>query len=190
MRRALIEAYFKSLLDLLAPLPTVENPHVAFEKRAEMVGFIRGEITFTDSSMLHFRELVDLRQPMRLIMYAYHYQNAEGALVFRYDNTAHHMNVDTFPHHKHSADGNIVAVHDVPGLEAILCEIEAFRPPSEDTELSLFTNRDTKKAIKFWSVCKRSWAINSTPTIWTPSPMVKPFAGATPRSGCQTTTRN
>jgi len=132
MRPALIEDYFKSLLDLLTPLPSVENPQVIFEKRADMVGFIRGEITFTDGSMLHFRELVDLRQPMRTIMYAYHYQNSEGALIFRYDNTAHHMNVTTFPHHKHTADGNIASVHDMPKLEGVLREIEVLRLPSEE----------------------------------------------------------
>jgi hypothetical protein len=112
-------------MDLLAPLPIVENPRIDFEKRAETVGFIRGEIAFKDGSVLHFRELVDARDPLRLVMYAYHYQNAEGVLVFRYDNTAHHMNVSTFPHHKHIADSQVIAAQGIK-LEAVLREIEAY----------------------------------------------------------------
>jgi hypothetical protein len=120
----LIEDYFKSILDLLAPLPFVENPRIDFEKRAETVGFIRGEIGFKDGSVLHFRELIDLRRPLRLVMYAYHYQNPEGTLVFRYDNTAHHMHVGTFPNHKHTSDGSIVSAQAM-ALDAVLREIEA-----------------------------------------------------------------
>jgi hypothetical protein len=75
--------------------------------------------------VLHFRELVDVREPLRLMMYAYHYQNAKGAMVFRYVNTAHHMSVSTFPHHKHLADGCVVSVRDVK-LDAVLREIEAY----------------------------------------------------------------
>jgi hypothetical protein len=119
----LIEDYFQSHLNLLATLPFVENPQINFEKRAEMVGFIRGAIEFTDGSALHYRELVDLRQPLRLVMYAYHYQGVDGKLIFRYDNAAHHMQVNTFPHHKHIGEKNIIAAQ-APELEAVLSEIE------------------------------------------------------------------
>ena len=90
-----------------------------------MVGFVRGAIEFTDGSALHYRELVDLRQPLRLVMYSYHYQGADGKLIFRYDNAAHHMQVNTFPHHKHIGDKDIVAAQ-APGLEAVLLEVEGF----------------------------------------------------------------
>ncbi len=120
----MIEDYFKSILDLLAPLPFVENPRIDFEKRPETVGFIRGEIGFRDGSVLHFRELVDLRHELRLVMYAYHYQDSEGGLVFRYDNTAHHIHVSTFPNHKHISDGSVISA-EIVGLAAVLREIEA-----------------------------------------------------------------
>jgi len=121
----LIEEYFQAQLKLLASLPFVENPQVHFEKRAEMVGFIRGGIEFKDGSMPHYRELVDLRQPMRLVKYAYHYQKSDGSLAFRYDNTAHHLSVSTSPHHKHSGDHEVLAAR-APDLEKVLLEIEMF----------------------------------------------------------------
>jgi hypothetical protein len=56
-------------------------------------------------------------------MYAYHYQKVGGELIFRYDNTAHHQAVSTFPHHKHLENGN-VEESDVPSLDQVFREIE------------------------------------------------------------------
>ena len=120
----MIEQYFQSILDLLASLPFVESSNVNLEKRGDLAGFIRGEIEFRDgSSLLFFRELIDLRSPLQKIMYAYHYQKADGALIFRYDNTAHHRSVSTFPYHKH-LEGGDVADSDMSSLEQVLGEIE------------------------------------------------------------------
>ena len=120
----MIEQYFQTILDLLASLPFVESSNVNLEKRGDLAGFIRGEIEFRDgSSLLFFRELIDLRSPLQKIMYAYHFQKADGTLIFRYDNTAHHRSVSTFPYHKHLAGGD-VADSDMYSLEQVLGEIE------------------------------------------------------------------
>jgi hypothetical protein len=36
--------------------------------------------------------------------YRYHLQDVRNRLLFRYDNTPHFPDVDTFPHHKHVRD--------------------------------------------------------------------------------------
>jgi len=121
----LIEKYFQSLLDLLASLPFVDSSDINLEKRGDLVGFVRGEVEFRDgSSLLFFRELIDLRLPMQKVMYAYHYQKADGTLIFRYDNTAHHKSVPTFPYHKHLMGGDVTS-SDIPSLEQVLREIES-----------------------------------------------------------------
>jgi hypothetical protein len=33
--------------------------------------------------------------------YRYHFQDADNRLVFRYDNTPHFPDIETYPHHKH-----------------------------------------------------------------------------------------
>ncbi len=120
----MIEQYFQSLLDLLASLPFIESSNVNLEKRGDLAGFIRGEVEFRDgSSLFFFRELIDLRLPLQKIMYAYHYQKANGEQIFRYDNTAHHKSVSTFPYHKHTDDRKVIS-SDVPSLEQVLREIE------------------------------------------------------------------
>jgi len=120
----LIEQYFQSMLDLLNGSPFAASSNVNLEKRGDLAGFIRGEVEFKNgSSLLFFRELLDLRSPLQKVMYAYHYQTKDGDLIFRYDNTAHHKAVPTFPNHKH-LDGGDVTSSIPPSLEQVLREIE------------------------------------------------------------------
>jgi len=39
--------------------------------------------------------------------YRYHFQDSQNNLVFRYDNTPHFPNLDSFPHHKHLSNAVI-----------------------------------------------------------------------------------
>ena len=119
----MIEQYFQSLLDLLSRLPFIESPDVSLEKRGELVSFIRGQVGFSNGSELFFRELIDLRLPLQKVMYAYHYQEPDGVTIFRYDNTAHHQTISTFPFHKHLQNGEVISA-SVPSLEEVLREIE------------------------------------------------------------------
>lgn len=122
----MIEKYFQAIVDLLASLPFVSSSEVNLDKRTELIGFVRGGVGFKDgSTLLFFRELVDLGLQNQKVMYAYHYQKSDGTLIFRYDDTAHHSSVSTFPHHKHIADGKVTESNP-PTLEDVLKEIEEY----------------------------------------------------------------
>ncbi|GJQ51057.1 MAG: DUF6516 family protein [Candidatus Kuenenia stuttgartiensis] len=56
-----------------------------------------------DSSILHWREFVDVEITADRLMYVYQYMDSSDRIVFRYDNTGHHkkLNLSTHPHHKH-----------------------------------------------------------------------------------------
>ncbi len=121
------------MLDLLESLPFVAFSSVNLEKRGDLAGFIRGEVEFKNgSSLLFFRELMDLRQPLQKVMYAYHYQTNDGELIFRYDNTAHHRAVSTFPNHKHLEHGDVTSSAS-PSLEQVLREIEEIISSGENS---------------------------------------------------------
>lgn len=86
-------------------------------------GFIRGVITFIDGSRLSFLEYIRLQAGTLIkLKYRYHYEDHEGRLVFRYDNAPHYRDVETFPHHKHLANGKVASSKE-PLLENILEEI-------------------------------------------------------------------
>ncbi len=59
-----------------------------------------GKIIFHNGSTLEFTESIT---PGRF-KYRYHYMDADGNLLFRYDNAPHHIEISTFPDHKHYPD--------------------------------------------------------------------------------------
>jgi hypothetical protein len=124
----LIEAYLQSLLDVVAASPIVRASNVALDKRTLYAGLIRGDLYFADGSRLHFRELVEVQAQVVRRMYSYHYQAADAALIFRYDDTPHHPGLSTFPHHKHAGSETHVIPATPPDLPTVLQEIEAIHP--------------------------------------------------------------
>ncbi len=130
-----IEGYFQSLQKIIAAATSITTSNITFEKRNAYIGFVRGDLYFADGSLLHFRELIDLRRVDVRSMYAYHYQHADRSLIFRYDNTKHFFELPHFPHHKHVGDETTVIPHRPPTLAAVIAEIEtllASRPLDQD----------------------------------------------------------
>ncbi len=54
-----------------------------------------------DGSVIFLREIVIQNT---LFDYSYHWQNADGTLIIRWDNAAHYPSISTHPHHKHVAN--------------------------------------------------------------------------------------
>jgi len=115
--------YLASVDKTLRGSPFVNDFQTQHEDRGE-VWFLRVNVYFIDNSLLHFRELfVGQENPFKKT-YTYHYQRADGTIVFRYDNAPHFPNLPTAPNHKHIGETDVVAA-DVPKLELVLKEIEA-----------------------------------------------------------------
>ncbi|MEW6543203.1 MAG: DUF6516 family protein [Nitrospirota bacterium] len=84
-------------------IPSVLFHSLAYEDRPPTAGLVKGSVTFSDGSRLHFREFLRLGEPIIRMKYAYHYVSASGGLLFRYDNAldpaAKHL--ASYPDHKH-----------------------------------------------------------------------------------------
>jgi len=90
------------------------------DQRSVVRGFIAGTLQFDDECTLHFREFVDVTQAEPKIMYAYHYQDADDNLIFRYDNAAHRPTLPQ-PEHKHTRAA--IELVQAPTLTDVLDEI-------------------------------------------------------------------
>lgn len=121
----MIDEYFRTIDALLAVSSIVREYSVHFDKRSLAKGYLRGDVVFQDDSRLHFREFVSIGIEDERMVYAYHYQRADGSLVFRYDNTAHYPELPNAPHHRHDESDLVIGVTP-PNLESILHEIELF----------------------------------------------------------------
>lgn len=63
-----------------------------------------------DGSFIFLREIVIQNA---LFDYSYHWQNADGTLIIRWDNAAHYPSISTHPHHKHvSNEANVESSYE------------------------------------------------------------------------------
>ena len=115
--------YVQRLTDLLNQvMATSETVLSAFQvdQRSAVRGVIAGILQFGDGSELHFREYIDMTQAEPKSMYAYHYQDVEHNLIFRYDNAAHKPALPQ-PEHKHTRLG--IEASPVPTCAEVLDQI-------------------------------------------------------------------
>ena len=94
------------------------------DRKTQELAFIAGQIDFIDGSTLDFKEFVEKGDNgIEKYKYGYNYRKNSG-LLFRYDNApepgARHL--ESFPHHKHTADGRIIESHEA-NFEEVLKEI-------------------------------------------------------------------
>jgi hypothetical protein len=117
----LVDEYFSQLETVIDACGSVRVKVVHKDKRSDYVGYFRADLHFYDGSLLHVREFIFTRSRVIKDTYVYHYQNAEGRMIFRYDNTGHYRNLSNFPHHKHTPQG-VISTSE-PDLQTILDEI-------------------------------------------------------------------
>ena len=115
--------YLEWVDKVLSDSPFVYEVKTHHEDRKE-VWLLRVNVYFIDNSLLHFRELFVGQERSIKKTYSYHYQRADGTMVFRYDNAPHFPNLPTAPHHKHIAENDVIAAN-APDLQSVLKEIES-----------------------------------------------------------------
>jgi len=98
------------------------------EVLAGRLGAIEGRFRLYDGSLLAFDETV-IERGVILIKtdYAYHYQRADGTLIFCHDNAPHHPEIPTFPDHIHIEER--VEAAEPPDLSDVLRKIDELLYP-------------------------------------------------------------
>lgn len=99
--------------------------------RPNLSASVTGRLRFWDGSLLEFVEALAQRGALVEKMdYAYHFQDADDRLVFRYDNSPHHPEISTHPHHKHTGTtaGQDERLEEAfpPHLGDVLREIDSY----------------------------------------------------------------
>ncbi len=118
-----IDAYFAQIRQAIDNCSFVRNASILTDDRGTFEGFVRGDLVLSDGSRLHWREFVNTEFGLHQIMYSFQYMDDQGNLIFRYDNTGHHANVSTFPHHKHEGSMRKIVASAPPSLADVLAEI-------------------------------------------------------------------
>jgi len=98
----------------------IVSSEIKADFRTEKIGIINGVIEFVDESKLFLTEYVDLRYKLDKLTYAYHYQDRNGHLIFRYDNASHKPR-HPYKDHKHTRS-EVISCH-IPEVGEVLEEI-------------------------------------------------------------------
>jgi hypothetical protein len=117
--------YLSRLYDTIYSRSEIKIEYLCMPTPSRYLGRIGARLRFYDGSLLELEEEVTLVEEQRIakVYYKYHYQRADGSLVFRYDNAPHHPQVSTFSHHKHVDDR--VEPAEPPDLSHVLREIDS-----------------------------------------------------------------
>lgn len=120
----MISDYFQQIKAIIHRSPVVSHANITYDQRDEAIGFLRGSLYLYDDSVLHISEYVNTEPQITRLKYRYHWQNAHGALIFRYDNAPHYPHLPNAPHHKHNGEEDNVISASPPDIFSVLIEIQ------------------------------------------------------------------
>jgi hypothetical protein len=126
-----LRRYLERLRDTIYSRQEIKVEYLRVQEAlSDRLGAIEGRLRFYDDSLLEFTETI-IEQGVVLVKtdYAYHYQRADGTLIFRYDNAPHHREISTFPDHVHS-EGRVEAA-EPPDLSDVLHRIDERLYPAD-----------------------------------------------------------
>mgnify|MGYP001025598792 FL=1 len=83
------------------------------------------QVDLNDGSQLFIREIIIENI---LSEYSYHWQDTEGALICRWDKQEHHLNITSYPYHKHLNNENNILACDERNLKDVLAYVESLIP--------------------------------------------------------------
>jgi len=124
----ILRAYAARLEDTLRSRSEITIDYLRSRANRTQVAFT-SRVRFYDGSQLFISDDCSLSEYGQIVRveYSFHYQSADGSLIFRYDNSPHFPDLPTFPAHKHTPDG--VTEAPVPDLADVLREIDAILYP-------------------------------------------------------------
>jgi hypothetical protein len=117
--------YLDAVKERLTTDPLVAGFSIGRERITLVDGHLRARLTISDGSQLEFSEYVQ-RSPddqIKVVTYSYHWADADGNLIRRWDNTPHFPDLPGFPHHVHDGRAGSVVPGEPVSIFLVLDEI-------------------------------------------------------------------
>ena len=106
-----------------------ESIAIKEETRPSKQAIINAKIDLIDGSVVQIRVYIDGKYKIDIISYAYQYHDANGKLIFRYDNACHKPELG-FEDHHYLSDGSIVQ-SSMPDIFDVVDEVIHTMSPSK-----------------------------------------------------------
>jgi hypothetical protein len=115
------EDYLALIKSLIALCPVVVQLNILREDAQGDRGLWRYRLTLQDESFVEMFEFFEIQSgQVKVIKYSFHWQRNDGQLIKRWDNAAHHPEIETYPHHLHDGAEDVVFAYQPVSFEEIL----------------------------------------------------------------------
>ena len=100
------EAYILHIERRLLNSSVVDYYRITRQRVTDADIFIQARITLVNGSYLRISEYGEGNDSgnIQVIMYTYHWMDADKNLIIRWDNAEHYPTLPGFPHHRHDGD--------------------------------------------------------------------------------------
>jgi len=123
---SLLEDYFNVVEARLIESPAVRSYTVIRREVSPVDGKMRVKALLdNDSTLEFFLYIIEKNADIQQSKYSFHWQNAQGSLIKRWDNAPHHPALENAPHHVHVDEDNVEATLAVPDVFFIIEQIES-----------------------------------------------------------------
>jgi len=120
-----ISDHFDAIESRLIASPAVVEFNILIQEIMPDDGKIRIRATLVDGGLLElFEYVVQVGEGLELRKYRFHWQNAGGKLLRRWDNAPHYPDLPNAPHHVHLADGSVEPVSRPPDALSMIEVVE------------------------------------------------------------------
>jgi len=115
------EDYLALIKSLIALCPVVVEFSILREDAQGDRGLWRYRLILQDKSFVEMFEFFEIQSDLvKVIKYSFHWQKNNGQLIKRWDNAAHHPEIETYPHHLHDGAEDVVFAYQPVSFEEIL----------------------------------------------------------------------
>lgn len=115
------EDYLALIKSLIALCPAVVELSILREDAQGDRGLWRYRLNLLDKSFVEMFEFFEIQSDrVKVIKYSFHWQKDNGQLIKRWDNAAHHPEIETYPHHLHDGAEDVVFAYQPASFEEIL----------------------------------------------------------------------
>jgi hypothetical protein len=115
------EDYLALIKSLIALCPVVTELNILREDAQGDRGLWRYRLTLQDESFVEMFEFFEIQSDqVKVIKYSFHWQRNDRQLIKRWDNAAHHPEIETYPHHLHDGAEDVVFAYQPVSFEEIL----------------------------------------------------------------------
>lgn len=121
-----VAEYHRDVKARLIADPLIRRFNIRRERQTRTDGYMRARLVLSNGDLLEFSEYIQqIADRIEVVRYNFHWTDADGILIRRWDNAPHYPHLPQAPHHIHDGEQNSVRPGTPKQTAQVLDEIAA-----------------------------------------------------------------